>query len=177
MNGFGVSPIEIMASEAMLSGLVYCDNFTYSAAWIAGTATALAGLATVPVNIPINSDSDFVIQEIHLTAYEDDDGTKTLNVNPDYLLTVATAGSGREIMNQAQHVLNYCGGFAGTKFPNAIRFPKLIQANNVVRLTLQNLSTLDALRVDLALIGFKVFYVTSAVTGEQGTRQNVFHAL
>ena len=61
MDGFGVSPLEIMATEAELQGLAWLDGFTYSADWIIGTATALGANASVDVQILINGDSDFVL--------------------------------------------------------------------------------------------------------------------
>jgi hypothetical protein len=173
MNGFGTSPLELMACEAMLQGVAYLDEFVYSAAWIAGTATQLGALATVPVQIQINSDSDFIFQEANLTSFFDDD----ILANPNYLLTITRAGSGREIMNQAQHVLNVTGSYQNERFPGRKPMPGLIQANSSLTINLQNLTSDVPDRVDLALIGFKVFYITNPGTGQTGNRQTIFHAL
>jgi len=172
MNGFGVSPLELMAADAMLQGLVFLDEFIYSAAWIANTATSLTSLATVEVQIQINGDSDFVVQEQNLVAFADGDAVDDANL----LLTMTRAGSGREIMSQAQHVLNITGAYSQNKFPARKPMAGLINANNLLTCKLQNLTTTNYDRVDLALIGFKVFYITSD-DGRQGSRRAVFHAM
>jgi len=175
VNGFGVSPLEIMASDAMLQGIVYLDEFTYSAAWITGTGTALGAGATVDAQIQINGDSDFVVQELNLTAF-DNAAPPVIVASPNLLLTITRAGAGREIMNQAQHAMNLCGSYAATRFPAKKPMPGLINKSNNLTLRLQNLSTTVFSRVDVALIGFKVFYVQNAL-GIIGDRQMVFHAL
>jgi hypothetical protein len=173
MNSFGVSPLEIMACDAMLQGLVFLDEFVYSAAWIKGTSTELPALGTIDVQVQINSDSDFIFQESNLVSFVEDD----ILDNPNYLLTVIRAGSGREVMNQAQHVLNITGSHQSLgRVPGRKPMPGLIQANSTLTCRLQNLTSDVPDRVDLALIGFKVFY-TVAPTGGQGNRQTIFHAL
>lgn len=175
MNGYGVSPLEIMAADAMLQGIAYLDEFTYSAAWITGTATALGSGATVPAQIQINGDSDFIVQEMNITAF-DNAAPPVIVASPNLLLTITRSGAGREIMNQAQHVMNICGGYQTNRFPSKKPMPGLINKSNNLQLTLQNLSTTVFSRVDIALIGFKVFYVQNA-QGVTGDRQAIFHAL
>lgn len=174
MNGFGVSPLELMAADAMLNGLVYLDEFIYSALWLTGTATALGANATVDVQVQINGDSDFIVQEQNLVAF---DNSHAIVASPNLRLTLVRAGSGREIMSQPQHVLNICGGYQATRFPGRKPMAGLINANNLITCKLQNLSSVVFDSVDLSFIGFKVFYTTSMVSGEQGSRQKVFHAL
>lgn len=174
MIGFGVSPLELMACEAMLKGIVFLDEFVYSAAYIFGTATVLPALGTVDVQIQINSDSDFIFQEMNLVSFFEGDVLD----NPNYLLTVVRAGSGREIMNQAQHVLNVTGSHQSLgRVPGRKPTPGLIQANSSLTLRLQNLTSDVPDRVDIALLGFKVFYIVNPETGETGNRQRIFHAL
>lgn len=178
MNGYGVSPLELMASDAMLQGLVYCDEFTYTASWIRGTATQLDAGDTKEVQIQINGDSDFVVQMRNGTfiVHGDDEGGNTCETCPNMLLTVVRAGSGREIMSGPVHVQNYLGNYWNGSYPANLPFTGLIQASNTLTLRLQNLQTDDFERVDIDFIGFKVFYVVSP-QGEQGNRQRVFHAL
>jgi hypothetical protein len=175
MIGFGTSPLEVMASAAMLKGLVYLDEFTYSWSWIAGTPTALAASSTQDVQIFINSDSDFIAQEYNLTAWT---ALDTILPSPDYLLTIIRSGSGRELMNQAQHVGNICGNYRSTSanFPGKMPCSSLYQGNLNVTARLQNRTVTAANRVDLAMRGFKVFYQTNAL-GQTGNRQDIFHAL
>lgn len=167
MLGFGTSPLELMASEAMLRGEVFLEHFTYSAAWVTGTATALAANGTTEVQTPINADSDFIIQEINLTA---ETAAGTFLATADYLVLIVIAGSGRQIMNQAQHVANICGSYQGGQVPGRLPMPKLVQASNTISTTLVNRTATAANRVDLAYKGFKVFY-------SGGNRQQIFHVL
>lgn len=178
MNGFGVSPLELMASDAMLQGLVYLDEFVYSASWIPGTASFLSSLGTVEQQIQINADSDFVVQEMNLAAFTqpDDEDLHTCIDCPNLLLTIIRAGSGREVMNSAQHVINVAGNYWSAQHPGRKPMAGLIQANNTLTLRLQNLEPVDSGRIDIALLGFKVFYVQSP-DGRIGDRRQVFHAL
>ena len=175
MIGFGTSPLEVMASAAMLKGLCYLDEFTYSVAWIAGTTTALGASATVDVQLFINSDSDFIAQEYNLTAWT---ALDTILPSPDYLISIIRSGSGRELMNQQQHVGNFAGNYRSTSanFPGKNPISSLYQGNLNVTVRLTNRTVTAANRVDFALRGFKVFYQTNA-QGQTGNRQDIFHAL
>lgn len=175
MNSFGTSPLELMAVDAMLRGLVYLDEFTYSAAFITGTGSALAANGTTTVNIQINSDSDFIAQEYNLIAWT---AAGTILTTPDYLITITRSGSGREIMNQSQPVGNMAGNYFATSSSMAGRMPmaSLYQGNGTVAIKLENRTAVAANRVDCTLRGFKVFYQTNAA-GETGTRSGIFHAL
>jgi hypothetical protein len=175
MIGFGTSPLEIMASAAMLKGLCYLDEFTYSVSWIAGTTTALGVSATVPIQLFINSDSDFICQEYNLVAFT---ALDTIIVSPDYLISIVRSGSGRELMNQQQHVGNLCGNYrsASASAPGRNPISSLYQGNLNVTITLANRTVTAANFVSLALRGFKVFYQTNA-QGQTGNRQDIFHAL
>lgn len=175
MNSFGTSPLELMATDAMLKGLVYLDEFAYSAAFIAGTTTALAASGTTDVQIQINNDADFIALEYNLTAWS---ALDTIIAAPDYLLTVIRSGSGREIFNQPQPVSNICGNYRSTSasFPGKAPISALYQSNLTVTVRLQNRTVTAANRVDFTMRGFKAFYQTNA-DGLTGTRQMIFHAL
>lgn len=167
MLGFGTSPLELMASDAMLRGEVFLEHFTYSAAFVTGTATVLAANGTTEVQIPITADSDFIIQQMNLIALT---AAGTFLATPDYLLNIVIAGSGRQIMNQAQHVANMAGSYQGGQVPGRVPMPKLVQASNTISCTLINRTATAANRVDLSFMGFKVFY-------SGGNRQQIFHVL
>lgn len=175
MMGFGTSPLERLASEAMVQGLVYLDEFAYSAAYLTGTATALAASGTTDVQIQINSDSDFIACEYNLVAWT---ALDTILVSPDYLITLIRSGSGRELMNQAQSVSNFCGNYrsASANFPGRLPISSLYQGNGSVTVRLQNRTVTAANRVDFNMRGFKVFYQTNA-EGVTGNRQMIFGAL
>lgn len=174
MLGFGTSPLELMACEAMLAGLVYLDEFAYSASFLTGTGSALGATGTTTVNIQINSDSDFIACAYHLVAWS---AANTIIASPDYLLTITRSGAGRELMNQAQPVANMAGNYfqlAGVPAKNPIS--SLYQGNGTVRVTLENRTAVAANRVDFTMRGFKVFYQTNA-KGQTGNRADIFHAL
>lgn len=175
MIGFGTSPLEIMACEAMLKGLVYLDEFTYSAAFITGTGTALGANGTARAQIQINSDSDFIACQYNLTSWS---AAGTIIASPDYLLTITRSGSGRELMNQPQMVANMCGNFFQAAGNNPGRNPitSLYQGNGTVTITLENRSATASNRADFTMRGFKVFYQTNA-HGATGNRADIFHAL
>lgn len=167
MLGFGTSPLELMASDAMLRGEIFCEAFTYSAAYITATNTALAANGTTEVQTQINSDSDFVIQEINVTSTT---AAGTFLAVPDYLILIVIAGAGRQIMNQAQMVANFAGSYNSNQIPGRLPMPKLVQASNTISTTLTNRTAVAANRADVMYKGFKIFY-----TG--GNRQQIFHVL
>lgn len=167
MLGYGTSPLELMASNAMLAGEVFLESFTYSAAWITGTGTALGASASQEVQTVINSDADFMIQEVNCTALT---AVGTFLAVPDYLILIVIAGAGRQIMNQAQMVANFCGSYNSNQIPCRLPMPKLVQAANTVSTTLTNRTAVAANRADVMYRGFKVFY-------SGGNRQQIFHVL
>jgi hypothetical protein len=167
MIGFGTSPLELMASDAMLRGEIFCEHFTYSAAYITATATALAANGTTEVQTQINGDSDFLIQEINVTSTT---AAGTFLAVPDYLILIVIAGAGRQIMNQAQMVANFAGSYNANQVPGRLPMPKLVQAANTLSTTLTNRTGTAANRCDVEYKGFKIFY-----TG--GNRQQIFHVL
>lgn len=165
MNGFGTSPLELMAADAMLRGAINCEEFTYSANFF-GT-TALGANATVSVDTQINGDSDFIMTELNIISFTAAD---TIETNPDYTLLLVAAGSGRQLMDRAIHVLNMAGSYADNRVPAKLTFGRLMAAKNTITATLTNRSAVAANLVQIAYKGFKVFY-----TG--GDRQQIFHAL
>lgn len=167
MLGFGASPVELMATDGMLRSEIFCEQFAYSAAWITGTATALGANATVDVQVQINSDSDFVIQEMNFISWS---AAGTIIANPDYLLTLVVAGSGRQVMNQAQPIRTLAGAFSNGDIPGRLPFPRLLSSNTTLTVTLANRTGTASNRADLVFRGFKVFY-----TG--GNRQQIFHSM
>lgn len=168
---YGASPIELMAMQAMLNGLVYCQAFVYSAVFFGTTALGANGTVNVPTQI--TADSDFVVQRMNLTSWS---AAGTLIADPDYTLLLTINGSGRQLMDQAQTIQNLCGNFTSNKVPSDWPFPYLIQANNTLTSQLVNRTAVAANRVDLSYIGFKVYYLTDQ-NGNPTSRQQVFHAL
>lgn len=168
---FGSSPLEIMAMQAMLQGWVYCQAFVYSAIFT-GT-TALGANATVNIPTQITADSDFIVQRMNLVAFS---AAGTLRTDPDYTLLLTINGSGRQLMDQAQSVLNITGNFTSNKVPSDWPFPYLIQANNTITAQLANRTANAENRIDLSYVGFKVYYLEKP-DGKRAERKEVFHTL
>lgn len=168
---YGTSPLEIMACDAMLKGLIYCYGFTYSALWFG--ATALGANAAVNQVTQISADSDFVIQRMNLLSYTAAD---TPEVNPDFTLNLTIAGTGTNLMDAPQHVNNILGNFFDNRVPNDIPMPILIPANNNVTAQLTNRSAVAQNFTQLSYVGFRVKYLTDQ-NGNPTTRQQVFHVL
>ncbi len=144
------SPIEQIFFNAMLAGKVFLDFFVYSAQW-----NTLGANGTTPVTTPINSDSDFVIQQLQLVSYS---AAGTIVQSPDYRITIVDAGSGRQLMDSSQHIM----GITSTNrdqgaFPYNLPMAKLIRQGSAITTTLVNNTGTPAL-VDLSYVGFKVFY-------------------
>ena len=77
-------------------------------------------------------------------------------------------------MNQPQHVLNLLGNYQVNKQPGKMQFTTLIPNAQILTIKLQNLTSTVFSRVDLAFIGFKVFYIQNSA-GVVGTRRSVFN--
>jgi hypothetical protein len=168
MVGFGTSPIELMSADAMLRGEIYCESFSYIF-----QTTDLAASETESLQIQVDSASDFVYQEINLVALT---AVNTYDNDPDLLVALIVAGSGRNLMQRAQHVSTFCGTYRdaglGVGLPGRQPFPRLIQANNTLEMTLQERGGIAfngaGAFIQFALMGYKVFY-----TG--GSRREIFH--
>jgi hypothetical protein len=169
---FGTSPVELMAMQAMMAGLVMCQAFTYSAVFF-GTTALGASPAVVTIPTQITADSDFVVQRMNLTSWS---AAGTLTADPDYLLLLTINGSAVQLMDQPQSVQNLCGNFTSNKVPADWPYPYLMIANNTLSAQLTNRSAVAANRVDLSYIGFKVKYLTNP-DGTPATRQQVFNSL
>ena len=168
---FGSSPLEIMACDAMLKGLIYCYGFTYSALWFG--ATALGASVAVTQVTQISADSDFVIQRMNLLSYTAAD---TPEVNPDFTLLLTIAGTGTNLMDQAQHVNNIVGNFFDNRVPCDLTMPILIPANNNLTAQLTNRSAVAQNFTQLSYVGFRVKYLQNP-DGNPTTRQQLFHVL
>jgi hypothetical protein len=162
---FGTSPIELLAADAMLRGAIFCNSFVYSARFTTSTVQ-LTSNSTQDQIIQITSEADFVVQELNVIAWS---AAATLVADPNIEINI-TISSGRPWFNQAQNVRNVCGVYAGGDYPNKMVMPRLIPAQSSVDVNLQDLQAQTWNRVEVALIGFNVYY-----QGE--TREQVFHVI
>lgn len=167
IGGFGTSPIELMVTDAMLKGEVFCEPFIYNTSWITGTPSALPASAETDLQLQINSDSDFICQCVNIFAAT---ALGTLLPSPDYLFNLVVAGSGRQMFNTQVPITNVAGNWQNGAVPGYWPLPKLLAANTTLTLQLNNRTAVAANRADVSLLGFKVFY-----TG--GVRKQIFHTL
>ena len=176
---FGTSPLEIMASAAMLKGLVYLDEFTYGARFDPTVNTGLAANGQTTVAININSDSDFIAVQYNLEAWS---AAGTIVNQPDLLILLTRSGAGRNVMDSALPVINFCGNYAFTdrNYPGFLPISSLHQGNGQLQVQLTNRTATNfntgTARIDFTMRGFKVFYQTNNL-GQTGNRQDIFHAL
>lgn len=134
--------------QAALAKKVVLDHFTYTATW-----NPLGASATTPVTIPISADSDFVWMETTGVAYT---GVNVLDPAPDLLLMFTDTGSGRNLQDNAIHWMNIVGN---AQWPYVLPEPKLLIGNGGLMITAINNVAIAVGRLDIALIGVKVFYL------------------
>ena len=176
---FGTSPLEILASAAMLKGLAYLDEFTLGARFDNVIGTGLPANGQAQVGIPINSDSDFIAIQYNLEAWS---AAGTIVNAPDLLLLLTRSGAGRNVMDNPVPVINFCGNYAFTdrNYPGFLPISSLHQGNGLLTVQLTNRTATNfntgTARIDFTMRGFKVFYQTNA-QGQTGNRQDIFHAL
>ena len=176
---FGTSPLEILASAAMLKGLAYLDEFTYGARFDNVIGTGLPANGQAQVGIPINSDSDFIAIQYNLEAWS---AAGTIVNAPDLLILLTRSGAGRNVMDNPVPVINFCGNYAFTdrNYPGFLPISSLHQGNGLLTVQLTNRTATNfntgTARIDFTMRGFKCFYQTNA-QGQTGNRQDIFHAL
>lgn len=134
--------------QAALAKKVVLDHFTYVATW-----APLPLSATVPVVVPISADSDFVWMELTGVAFR---AANNLDPAPDLLLQFADTGSGRLFQDAPIHWSNIIGN---GQWPYVLPEPKLLVGSGSIQITMTNNVAVAEGRVDLALIGVKVFYL------------------
>lgn len=136
-------------SRAVRAKQIELDPFTYTAIYPIGV---FIGAANIPVNIPIQADSDFVITKSVLVSYT---AAGTFLVNPDYTIAFFDSGSGRQLQDNPVHVHNIMGS---AERPYIWPEPKLIKGSSTFVVTLLNRTGVAA-AVDCAFLGFKIFYL------------------
>lgn len=129
------------------------DYFCYSASF-----GSMAPAATVPVNISIQADSDFVIRYMS-SAHRLAAGT--IQASPAMLVSLFDSGSGRNFQDQPLDLATLMGGQAtpGGSLPYILPEPKLISGGSVITITLTNFDTGITFATNrITLHGEKVFY-------------------
>lgn len=169
--GFGTSPVELMACDAMLKRQIYCFGFSYSALWFGATALGANGTQNIPTQV--TADCDFVIQRMNLVSFT---AAGTVSANSDFTLLLSLAGSAVNLMDQAQSVQNVTGNFLDNRVPNDLPFPIIVPANNTLNSTLVNRTNTAQNFTQLTFTGFKVKYLSNP-DGSPTTRTQVFNII
>lgn len=163
---FGTSPIELLATDSMLRGGIFANEYLYPAKWITGLSSALGSLATIDQSIQITSEADFVCQELNGVSWS---AAGTLVADPNIEINIQIA-SGRPWFNTSVNFRTVVGTYSSGNFPNKLVMPRLIPAKSTVTITLTDQQSQAWNRVEVNMIGFNVYYLTE-------TRQQVFHVL
>src|SRR4030095_14428863 len=161
-----VSPIELLASDAMLKSAVFCEQFDYVARWLVNTPTALPANRDLDIPIQIDGSWDFVIQEYNLVAFDNNDAYQAA---PNLLISFTRDGAGRRMSSGPVHVMNICGSYGTSQAARRLPFPVLLPAKTTYSVLLQNLTATAWHQIELKMGGFKVYYEGGA------DRLQVFH--
>lgn len=132
----------------MAAGKCKLEWFTYVANYPIAT---FIGAATIPVNVPILNDSDFLLEKLSLCSYT---AAGVFLPNPDYTITFFDAASGRQYQSAAVHVHNIMGD---AFWPFVLPEPLVLVGGSTLQVTLTN-RTAVAAEVDVALHGSKIFH-------------------
>ena len=132
---------------AQVARRIELDLFYYSAIF-----NTLGANATATIGVPITNDSDFVLDAVNIISYS---AAGIVVPLPDYQIALADTGSGRNLQDQPIHVGNVSGtGQLSFILPE----PKIFKGSATIQVTLVN-NTAVAAKVDVALIGRKIFYL------------------
>ncbi len=125
-------------------------------------ASIIAASAVVAQNIQVQADSHFVCRYINYLVYTNPALT-VLTLATPLLINFFDTGSGRTLQDNPQPIQNLGGGLvagggASGQAPFILPEPWLIKAGGVVQIQITNLSTTQpVIRLDVSLVGFKVF--------------------
>lgn len=128
--------------------------------------SVLAASTTISQSIQVQADSHFVCRYINGAIYTGPAASMALlTIASPLLINFFDTGSGRTLQDNPQPIQNLMGGYAAGggatgQLPFILPEPWLIKAGGVVQIQITNLMTLagDAvLRMDVSLVGFKVF--------------------
>lgn len=133
------------------------DFFVYAANF---SALAAAGVAST--TIQVQADSDFELQKLAMfadvAAAAQTDSTRVL---PLITIQITDQGSGRQIFQLPIPVPSV---FGDGNFPFILPTTKLFVANSAIGIDLVNFSAATTYNLRIALIGAKIFRLSSAPT-------------
>lgn len=140
-NGQPAAPSKYMAK----------DFFT----WQIGPLGALAPGATLPGNVTLDADADFLWQKF--TCYADianASQTAADKVIPSITINIIDGASQRALMNAAVPLAALCGD---GNLPFILPTPKIFQARGTISVQIRNIGTSTYSAVYLDFVGTKLF--------------------
>lgn len=170
---FGTSPIELLATDAMLRGEIFCNEFFYNADFLTGTNQAIGANGTPNQTVQITSEADFVCQRLVATCWGSAAGA--LLQDPDFTVNI-TIATGRPWFNAPLVLRNVCGTYAAAEKPTPMTMPRLIPLSSSLTVAIVNRTATAANFLQIVFEGFNVYYQQNS-DGSPVTRSQVFHAL
>lgn len=116
---------------------------------------ALAVAAVVTDNIPIQADTDFVLEK--LTFHADIAGaalTDSSRVTPNVSILITDTGSNRQLMDASVPLTTF---FGTGEIPFILPQPRVFSANSVIQVQYTSFEAVNTPDIFLAFIGHKVY--------------------
>lgn len=128
------------------------DFFVYQI----GPFASLAPAATLPGNVTLDADSDFLLQKFNVFATTGNDGaTQSTQVVPALTITIKDTASGRDLMNSAVPLPALAGS---GQLPFILPTAKIFQARGTISVNIFNVSdNATYTGIYLTFIGTKLF--------------------
>lgn len=159
MNEFWRKLLDIVGGNSYIAmfadanrEILAIDNYSYI---IENTAATPINFATVrEFNVPMDTDSDFVLTSIAGEAVVN--GEATPRLNPAILLQIYDQASARSYFNSPT-MMPHVAGFAG--FPFLLTSPRIVRARSTLTVTAQAAQNGAVFsQFSLALSGARIFY-------------------
>lgn len=128
------------------------DFFVYQI----GPFSSLAPSASLPGNVTLDADSDFLWQKFNVFATTGNDGaTQSTQVVPALTITIKDTSSGRDLMNSAVPLPALAGS---GQLPFILPTAKIFQARGTISVNVANISdNATYTGIYLSFIGTKLF--------------------
>ena len=128
------------------------DFFVYQI----GPLASLAPAASLPGNVTLDADSDFLWQKFNVFATTGNDGaTQATQVVPALTITIKDTSSGRDLMNAAVPLPALAGS---GQLPFILPTAKIFQARGTIAVNVANISDNETYTgIYLAFVGTKLF--------------------
>ena len=119
------------------------------------TFTGLAAAGTDTFQIPVQADSDFLLEKLtyqaDIAAAAQTDGTRVI---PNVTCLITDTGSGRQLSDIAVPIPSY---FGTGQVPFILPAPRKFKASSVIQVNVTNFDAAVTYNIRLAFIGHKVY--------------------